>query len=99
MTHNRRSFLRAATIGSSATLLSTPAFTANKSTNKTVRVLIWDERQEAQKEAYSNFLGNEIAKHLRGQSGITVRSVSLDDDEQGITSDALNNTDVLIWWG
>lgn len=28
---------------------------------KPVRVLVWDERQPAQKQAYSNFLGNEIA--------------------------------------
>jgi trehalose utilization protein len=99
MTHNRRSFLRAATIGSSATLLSSSDFATSKSTNKMVRVLIWDERQEAQKEVYKNYLGNEIAKHLKSQPGITVRSVCLDDNDQGITSAALDNSDVLIWWG
>ena len=98
MPHNRRSFLKAATIGGSASLLSNSGL-ANKPADTTVRVLIWDERQEAQKEAYENFLGNEIAKHLKSQPGIIVRSVCLDDPDQGITAAALNNCDVLIWWG
>jgi trehalose utilization protein len=99
MTHNRRSFLKAATIGTSATLLSTPAIAADGLMKNNVSVLIWDERQQAQKEAYENFLGNEIASHLKKQPGITVRSVSLDDSDQGITASILKNTDVLIWWG
>lgn len=28
---------------------------------KKIRVLVWDERSEAEKEAYDNFIGNYIA--------------------------------------
>ncbi len=62
-----------------------------------VRVLIWDERQPRQAEAYDNFLGNEIAKRLSGKEGLEIQSVGLDDPEQGLGS--LEDHDVLIWWG
>ena len=64
-----------------------------------VRVLVWDEQQPAQKQAYENFLGNQIADHLAGLPGLAVRSVRLDDPEQGLAPDALDNCDVLVWWG
>ena len=63
------------------------------------RVLVWDEQQPAQKEAYDNFLGNAIAAHLEKQPGLAVRSVKLDDAEQGIGAPLLDNADVLVWWG
>lgn len=40
-----------------------------------VRVLVWDERQPRQSEAYDNFLGNEIAERLRTRPGFEVASV------------------------
>lgn len=64
-----------------------------------VRVLVWDEQQPAQKKAYPNFLGNEIAAYLRKQPGLAVRSVRLDDPGQGLDDELLDNSDVLIWWG
>jgi trehalose utilization protein len=60
---------------------------------------VWDEQQPAQKEAYDNFLGNAIAAHLEKQPGLAVRSVKLDDAEQGIGAPLLDNADVLVWWG
>jgi trehalose utilization protein len=66
---------------------------------KPVRVLVWDEREAAQKKAYHGFLGDTLAAYLAKQPGLTVKSVGLDDPEQGLTDDALNQTDVLIWWG
>jgi len=68
-------------------------------TRRAVRVVVWDERQPAQKQAYSNFLGNEIAAHLRAQPGISVQSVSLSDPGQGLGPGVLDHCDVLIWWG
>jgi len=62
-----------------------------------VRVLVWDERQPRQKEAYPNWLGNQIADHLRTQPGLSVRSAALDDPQQGLSG--LDETDVLVWWG
>ena len=66
---------------------------------KEVRVLVWDEQQPAQKKAYTNFLGNQIAAYLRTLPELKVSSVALTDPEQGLTDDAINNADVLIWWG
>ena len=62
-----------------------------------IRVLVWDERQPRQKEAYSNWLGNEIAAHLRKVPGLKVTSSALDDPAQGLAE--LDRTDVLVWWG
>ena len=38
-----------------------------------IRVVVWDERQPEQKQAYDNFLGNAIADALGGRPGIEVR--------------------------
>jgi trehalose utilization protein len=66
-----------------------------------IRVVIWDEQQPAQKTVYSNFLGNEIAEYLRKACGdsLTIKSVRLDDPDQGLAAEALDNCDVLLWWG
>lgn len=64
-----------------------------------IRVMIWDEQQPEQKEVYDNFLGNEIAGHLKKMPGVSVRSVALSDPDQGLSPELLDNCDVLIWWG
>src|SRR5262245_10900019 len=64
-----------------------------------VHVLVWDEQQPAQKQAYDNFIGNEIANYLKTCRELTVASARLDDPQQGLSKQALDNTDVLIWWG
>ena len=46
-----------------------------------IRVVVWDEQQPAQKQAYENFLGNEIASFLKQRPGLDVKSVRLDDPE------------------
>ena len=46
-----------------------------------------------------NFLGNQIAEHLAGQAGISVRSVSIDEPGQGLAGGVLDDCQVLIWWG
>lgn len=74
-------------------LVQLPAFSAP------VRVLVWDEQQPAQKKAYENFIGNEIAGSLRQKQGFQVTTARLDDPEQGLSDSILEKTDVLIWWG
>ena len=66
---------------------------------ETINVVVWDEQQPAQKEAYEDFLGNEIASYLQKQAGISVRTVNLTSPEKGIADNVLNSCDVLIWWG
>ena len=62
-----------------------------------IRVLVWDERQPQQKQAYTNWLGNQIAQHLQSVPGLQVVSSTLDDPQQGLAT--LDQTDVLVWWG
>ena len=64
-----------------------------------IRVLVWDEQQPAQKQAYENFIGHAIADHLATQPGLAVRTACQDDPQFGIGDDTLDNCDVLIWWG
>jgi len=65
-----------------------------------VHVLIWDERQPRQAEAYDNFLGNEIAARLQAKSDdLEIRSVWLEDPNQGLAAGNLEWADVIVWWG
>ena len=74
--------------------------TAISAAAKPIRVVVWDEREAAQKQAYDgDFLGNTLTAYLGSQRGMTVKSVGLNDPEQGLSDDILNNCDVLIWWG
>ena len=66
----------------------------------TIRVLIWDEQQAEQKQAYGDkFLGETIAAHLREQPGISVKTVTMSSPDQGLDAATIDATDVLIWWG
>ena len=87
-----RQAIAAALIG----LFAVPLLAAQ---HDTIRVLVWDERQPKQAQAYDNFLGNEVAAYLKKQEGLEVCSVGLDDPDQGISAKGLDQTDVLIWWG
>ena len=63
-----------------------------------IRVVVWDERQPEQKQAYENFLGNAIADALGGRPSIEVRSVGLDDADAGLAPALLDWAEVLVWW-
>jgi trehalose utilization protein len=64
-----------------------------------IRVLVWDEQQPKQKEAYGEkFLGKTIAAHLEKQPGLSVKTARLDDAEQGLSDATLDATDVLVFW-
>lgn len=62
-----------------------------------LKVLVWDERQPAQKQAYREGLGVRVARHLRGCAGLDVTEALLDDPGQGLG--ALDSMDVVVWWG
>ncbi len=83
----------------SSTFLIAIATAAFARAAEPIRVVVWDEQQPSQKEAYENFLGNAIADHLKSEAGFDVKSVRLDDPEQGLSKEVLDNCDVLIWWG
>ncbi len=90
---SRRNFLSTTT----ATAAALAATGCRSLSSKPVRVRVWDERQPAQKKAYPNWLGNQIAEHLRTVPGLQVESVCLDDPDQGLNH--LEDIDVLVWWG
>ena len=78
-------------------LVSRLAFAADPAAP--IRVVVWDEQQPKQKQAYPRFLGNQIASYLESRSGLKVQSVRLDDPSQGLSDAILDECDVLIWWG
>ncbi|HWB11487.1 MAG TPA: ThuA domain-containing protein [Pirellulales bacterium] len=91
---SRRRFLQTTSL-----LAASASLTASADEAPAVRVLVWDEQQPAQKQAYPDFLGNAIAAWLKAQPGIEVRSVRLDDPEQGLADADLAWANVLVWWG
>jgi trehalose utilization protein len=78
-------------------LMTAPALT--REGRAPLKVLVWDEQQEAQKQVYPNYLGNWIAEYLNKQEGIVTRSVSLKDADQGLSDENIEWADVVIWWG
>ncbi|MHC5541033.1 ThuA domain-containing protein [Singulisphaera rosea] len=100
---SRRRFLAASSAAIASPLLTAAPSSADEPNrsrdNSTINVVVWDEQQPAQKEAYDNFLGNAIADHLRTQPEFSVKSVKLDDPEHGLAADVLGPCNVLIWWG
>ncbi len=94
---SRRGFLKVASSAAIASVVAAP--NASAKDGKPVKVVVWDEQQPAQRGTYPNFLGNRIAEHLRSQSGFEVKSVRLDDPEQGLSAGDLEDCRVLIWWG
>jgi trehalose utilization protein len=64
-----------------------------------LRVLVWDEQQEAQKQVYPNYLGNHLADHLKQQPDLEVRSASLKDPDQGLSDENIDWAEVVVWWG
>lgn len=80
-------------------LLIPLSFSLRTIADEPIRVLVWDEQQPAQKEAYENFLGNEIAESLKSKPGLQVRSSSINDGEQGLAPALLDFAQVIVWWG
>lgn len=68
-----------------------------------IRVTVWNEyRHERHSEhvaqVYPEGIHVTIAAMLQEQ-GFTTRTATLDEPEHGLTTDVLDATDVLIWWG
>src|SRR5437763_119059 len=86
-------------------LLSPLAFAAEAPQKQPIRVLVWDEQQPAQKQAYGDkFLGETIAAHLAKNPAFKVTSAAMPekgktDSDPALSADSLDKTDVLIWWG
>jgi trehalose utilization protein len=67
-----------------------------------IRVLVWDENPpHAPKELYPKSINGAIGDGLNELSNgrLVVTLANLNDPEQGISEQALSETDVLLWWG
>lgn len=74
-------------------------FTASALAQQPIRVLVWDEQQPEQKQAYGEkFLGETIAAHLATKPGLQVKTAALSSSDQGLAAAQLEETDVLIFW-
>ena len=68
-----------------------------------IRVTVWSEfRHEKHnprvQAVYPQGMHTVIADSLR-QAGFEARTATLDEPEHGLTTDVLEQTDVLTWWG
>lgn len=97
--HSRRAFLRMGTAAAAASaFVSLDSSEEARSAPTPIRVLVWSEGT-ASKDVYPADVNAAIADGLRGLSDVEVRTASLADPDQGLSDEALRNTDVLIWWG
>ncbi len=70
-----------------------------------IRVTVWNEYRHEQKPdhpastIYPDGIHGAIAAPLRAEADLQVRTATLDEPEHGLTTDVLETTDVLIWWG
>ena len=70
-----------------------------------LRVTVWNEYRHEQNSGhpasrvYPHGIHEAIAAYLREQPGLEVRTATLDAPDQGLPAEALDTTDVLIWWG
>jgi trehalose utilization protein len=64
-----------------------------------INVLVWDEQQPVPKKVYAHFPGNHVADHLKKNPRLNVTSANINQPEQGLSTKALDEADVLIYWG
>lgn len=69
-----------------------------------IRVTVWHEyvhekKHQKIRDIYPDGIHGAIAKHLRTQPDLDVRTATLDEPEHGLTQEVCDTTDVLIWWG
>ena len=66
--------------------------------NGDIRVIAWSEFTEPE-SVYPTGIHGCLAEHLNSSEGITAKTASLDDPDQGVSEAVLNETDVLTWFG
>lgn len=104
---DRRSFLRG-TAGMGATALGLLGERASSSrllaapdpapVPAPLRVRVWCEGT-ARKSVYPDDIDGALAKYLGRRDGVEVERARLGDPHSGLSDQALDATDVLVWWG
>ncbi|QSF46234.1 ThuA domain-containing protein [Paenibacillus tianjinensis] len=70
----------------------------------TIKVTVWNEyRHERHNEevraVYPEGIHTVLANYLNTTEDMEARTAVLDEPEHGLTSEVLEQTDVLLWWG
>lgn len=94
---DRRSFARRVVAAAAATAWGLHE-SAEAAGPKPLRVRVWAEGT-APKSVYPDDIDGAIGNHLRRQAGLDVKRARLTDPASGLSDQALDATDVLIWWG
>ena len=68
-----------------------------------INALVWNEGLHEKKDTrvtdvYPKGIHGTICEFLNRDGLITAKAATLDDDEQGLSQDVLDKTDVLLWW-
>ncbi len=92
---HRRAFARRA-VGACA--LGLLAQGTTQGAESPLRVRVWCEGT-APKTVYPNDIDGALARDLVRRPGLEVSRARLSDDAAGLSDQALDATDVLIWWG
>lgn len=69
-----------------------------------IRVTIWNEfyhekTHEKAMQVYPKGIHMALKEMLETNDDLTIRTVTLDDPEYGLSQSILDETDVLLWWG
>ena len=96
---NRRSFARRV-VAATAAAPGLSLLRARRAEAKAdaLRVRVWAEGT-APRSVYPDDVDGAIGDHLRRQRGLDVKRARLGDRDAGLSDEALDATDVLIWWG
>ena len=70
----------------------------------TIQTLVWGENVHEQinrqvRQLYPDGMHSQIARLLTEDKDLSVSTVTLQEDQHGLSEDKLAVTDVLIWWG
>ena len=96
---DRRSFLRRITVAASTAAgnsLREPSRVLARP--EKLRVLVWSEGT-APRSVYPGDVDGAIGDHLRRLPGLEIAQARLTDPSSGLSDQALDAADVLIWWG
>jgi trehalose utilization protein len=66
-----------------------------------VRVLIWDEHTGVPAAVYPDGIRGAVARGLQAAAAgrFSIRTGHIDEPGQGLSTDALDGIEVLVWWG
>ncbi len=66
--------------------------------NHAIRVLLWSEQTEP-REVYPQGISGALFEHFKTVRGIEAKTATITDPDTGVSDAALDETDVVIWFG